>query len=140
MYAKMSIRNVKRSFKDYAIYFLTLTFAVCIFYSFNSISSQKAMMDVTNSKAEIIQMLSKIISMTSVFVSIILGFLIIYANNFLIKRRKREIGLYMTLGMGKRKISYLLIKETFWTLITWIWSYSRSSGISRIIFIYIKTI
>ncbi|MFR5643054.1 ABC transporter permease [Clostridium paraputrificum] len=113
MYAKMSIRNVKRSFKDYAIYFLTLTFAVCIFYSFNSISSQKAMMDVTNSKAEIIQMLSKIISMTSVFVSIILGFLIIYANNFLIKRRKREIGLYMTLGMGKRKISYLLIKETF---------------------------
>lgn len=113
MYAKMSIRNVKRSFKDYAIYFLTLTFAVCIFYSFNSISSQKAMMDVTNSKAEIIQMLSKIISMTSVFVSIILGFLIIYANNFLIKRRKREIGLYITLGMGKRKISYLLIKETF---------------------------
>ncbi|MDB2121526.1 ABC transporter permease [Clostridium sp.] len=109
----MSIRNVKRSFKDYVIYFLTLTFAVCIFYSFNSISSQKAMMDVTNSKAEIIQMLSKIISMTSVFVSIILGFLIIYANNFLIKRRKREIGLYMTLGMGKRKISYLLIKETF---------------------------
>lgn len=113
MYSKMSIRNVKRSFKDYVIYFLTLTFAVCIFYSFNSISSQKAMMDVTNSKAEIIQMLSKIISMTSVFVSIILGFLIIYANNFLIKRRKREIGLYMTLGMGKRKISYLLIKETF---------------------------
>ena len=95
MYSKMSIRNVKRSFKDYVIYFLTLTFAVCIFYSFNSISSQKAMMDVTNSKAEIIQMLSKIISMTSVFVSIILGFLIIYANNFLIKRRKREIGLYM---------------------------------------------
>lgn len=113
MYSKMSIRNVKRSFKDYVIYFLTLTFAVCIFYSFNSISSQKAMMDVTNSKAKIIQMLSKIISMTSVFVSIILGFLIIYANNFLIKRRKREIGLYMTLGMGKRKISYLLIKETF---------------------------
>ena len=113
MYSKMSVRNVKRSFKDYVIYFLTLTFAVCIFYSFNSISSQKAMMDVTNSKAEIIQMLSKIISMTSVFVSIILGFLIIYANNFLIKRRKREIGLYMTLGMGKRKISYLLIKETF---------------------------
>lgn len=113
MYSKMSVRNVKRSFKDYAIYFLTLTFAVCIFYSFNSISSQKAMMDVTNSKAEIIQTLSKIISMTSVFVSIILGFLIIYANNFLIKRRKKEIGLYMTLGMGKRKISYLLIKETF---------------------------
>lgn len=113
MYSKISVRNVKRSFKDYAIYFLTLTFAVCIFYSFNSISSQKAMMDVTNSKAEIIQMLSKIISMTSVFVSIILGFLIIYANNFLIKRRKKEIGLYMTLGMGKRKISYLLIKETF---------------------------
>lgn len=113
MYSKMSIRNVKRSFKDYAIYFLTLTFAVCIFYSFNSISSQKAMTDITQSKANIMQLLSMVISMTSVFVSIVLGFLIIYANNFLIKRRKKEIGLYMTLGMEKRKISYLLIRETF---------------------------
>lgn len=113
MYSKMSIRNVKRSFNDYAIYFLTLTFAVCIFYSFNSISSQKAMMDITQSKANVMQLLSMVISMASVFVSIVLGFLIIYANNFLIKRRKKEIGLYMTLGMEKRKISYLLIKETF---------------------------
>lgn len=109
----MSLRSVRRSFKDYTIYFLTLTFAVCIFYSFNSISSQQAMTEISSSKASIMDMLSKVISVTSVFVSIILAFLIIYANNFLIKRRKKEIGLYMTLGMSKRKISSLLIYETF---------------------------
>ena len=113
MYSKISARNVKRSFKDYTIYFLTLTFAVCIFYAFNSISSQNAMIEVSKSKIDIMKMLSGVISMTSVLVSIILGFLIVYANNFLIKRRKKEIGLYMTLGMSKRKISSLLIKETF---------------------------
>ncbi|MER2047434.1 MAG: ABC transporter permease [Solibacillus sp.] len=49
---------------------------------------------------------------TSVFVSVILGGLIVYANNFLIKKRKRELGLYMTLGMSKGKISRILIVET----------------------------
>ena len=113
MLSKISFRNVKRSFKDYTIYFLTLTFAVCIFYAFNSISSQQVMINVTKSQKEIMKVLSSIISATSVFVSIILGFLIIYANNFLIKRRKKEIGVYMTLGMSKKKISSLLVRETF---------------------------
>lgn len=112
MYSKIPLRNVKRSFKDYAIYFLTLTFAVCIFYSFNSISSQQAMLEISSSKKDIMMMLTDLIGGASIFVSIVLGFLIIYANNFLIKRRKKEIGLYMSLGMSKRKISSILINET----------------------------
>ncbi|WP_042351883.1 ABC transporter permease [Bacillus massiliigorillae] len=113
MFFKLSARNVKRSFKDYFIYFLTLTFAVCIFYSFNSLSDQKAMMNVSASVSENIKMLTQIISMLSVFVSIVLGFLIIFANNFLIKRRKKELGLYMSLGMSKYTISRILVVETF---------------------------
>ena len=113
MYFKMALKNVKKSFKDYSIYFLTLSIAVCIFYSFNSLESQKALLDMKNSKTDYISALMTIISYISVLVSIVLGCLILYANNFLIKRRNRELGLYMTLGMGKRKISMILVFETF---------------------------
>ncbi|MBK1809821.1 ABC transporter permease [Clostridium sp. YIM B02505] len=113
MFSKIAINNVKRSFKDYSIYFLTLTFAVCIFYSFNSIEAQKSLLEISKSTAEYMVTLNKLIAGTSVFVSFILGGLIVYANNFLIKKRKKELGIYMTLGMSKRKISSILILETF---------------------------
>ena len=108
MYCKIAKNNVKRSFKDYAIYFLTLTFAVCIFYSFNSVESQKAMLDMSKSQAEYIDVMNQLMGGISVFVSFILAGLIIYATNFLIKRRKKEFGVYMTLGMSKGKISRIL--------------------------------
>jgi len=113
MYSKIAIGNVKKSLKDYAIYFLTLTLAVCIFYSFNSIESQKALMEIDASGREYVPTLMKVISNVSVFVSVILGGLILYANNFLIKKRKKELGIYMTLGMGRRNISRILVTETF---------------------------
>lgn len=113
MYFKIALNNVKKSFKDYTIYFLTLTFAVCIFYSFNSIGTQQAMLDMSKSQAKYIELMEKLISYVSVFVSVILGGLIIYANNFLIKKRKKELGTYMVLGMGKNKIAKILFLETF---------------------------
>ncbi|WP_032122168.1 FtsX-like permease family protein [Clostridium amazonitimonense] len=113
MYFKLAAQNIKKSYKDYTIYFLTLILAVCIFYSFNSIDSQKAFIDMKSSSADYISRLTEIMSGVSVFVSIILGSLILYANNFLIKKRKKELGIYMTLGMGKRKISRILVTETF---------------------------
>lgn len=111
MFSKIAINNVKRSFKDYSIYFLTLTLGVCIFYSFNSLDSQYAIQEM-NKNTIFRESLELLMSGTSVFVSVILGGLIVYANNFLIKKRKRELGLYMTLGMSKGKISRILIVET----------------------------
>ncbi|OPD26472.1 ABC transporter [Clostridium botulinum] len=108
MYFKIALKNIKKSYKDYTIYFLTLILAVCIFYSFNSIESQKVLIEI-----EFMSAIMKAISGVSVLVSIILGGLIVYANNFLIKRRKKELGMYMILGMGKRKISRILVTETF---------------------------
>ncbi|MHB9927140.1 ABC transporter [Clostridium botulinum] len=108
MYSKIALKNIKKSYKDYTIYFLTLILAVCIFYSFNSIESQKVLIEI-----EFMSAIMKAISGVSVLVSIILGGLIVYANNFLIKRRKKELGMYMILGMGKRKISRILVTETF---------------------------
>ena len=112
MYSKIAFKNVKKSFKDYTIYFLTLTLAVCIFYSFNSIESQKAMMEVSSSSEQYVVTFSQLISGVSVFVAFIFGSLILYANNFLIKKRNKELGIYMTLGMSKNKISKILIIET----------------------------
>ena len=113
MLYNLSLKNIKKSFKDYAIYFVTLILGVCIFYLFNSMDSQTAILEVTSRQSEMIDLLEQILSYISVFVSFILGFLIIYASRFLIKKRNKEFGVYMTLGMSKRKISLLLLMETF---------------------------
>lgn len=113
MFCKLALRNVRRSLKDYAIYFFTLTLGVCLFYLFNSVDSQAAMMKLTQSQTDYMQTLVEALSYLSVFISVILGFLIVYANGFLIRRRKKELGLYLTLGMEKGRLSRLLILETF---------------------------
>lgn len=112
MLFKLSFENMKKSFKDYAIYFLTLVLGVAIFYMFNSLDSQQAMLEVSQSQREIIRLMIELIGMVSIFVAIILGLLILYANNFLINRRKKEFGIYMTLGMGRRQISKIILLET----------------------------
>ncbi len=112
MISKLSLKNIKRSFKDYTIYFFTLILGVAIFYVFNAIDSQTVMLDVTSSMYDIIELMINLLSGVSVFVSFILGFLVIYASRFLIKRRNKEFGIYLTLGMSKRKISSILFLET----------------------------
>ncbi len=112
MLFKLSWNNMKKSFKDYAIYFLTLVLGVAIFYMFNSIDSQQAMLQVSQSQREIIKMMISMLGFVSVFVAVILGLLIVYANNFLINRRKKEFGIYMSLGMGRRQISKIILMET----------------------------
>ena len=112
MLFKLSVKNMKKSFKDYAIYFLTLVLGVAIFYMFNSLDSQQAMLKVSESQREIIKLMITMLGYISIFIAVILGFLIVYANNFLINRRKREFGIYMSLGMGKRQISKLILVET----------------------------
>ena len=112
MLFKLSIKNITKSIKDYAIYFFTLVLGVAIFYVFNAIDSQTVMLNVSSSTSEIIRLMTTILGGVSVFVSFILGFLIIYASRFLIKRRNKEFGIYLTLGMSKRKISLILFFET----------------------------
>lgn len=113
MLYKLSIQNIRKSFKDYAIYFITLILGVCIFYVFNSLDSQSAMLKVSSRTGKMIELMQELLSYVSVFVSLILGFLIIYASRFLIKKRNKEFGTYMILGMSKKKISMLLLVETF---------------------------
>lgn len=112
MLFKLSLKNIRKSFKDYAIYFFTLILGVAIFYVFNAIGSQTVLLNVTSSTREIIDLMVNMLSGVSVFVSFILGFLIIYASRFLMKRRNKEFGIYLTLGMSKGKISKILLLET----------------------------
>ncbi len=113
MFAKLAFKNIKRSIKDYAIYFFTLVLGVAIFYVFNSLESQSVMLDVTDRVRDMLDLINVLMGIVSVFVACILGALIIYASRFLIKRRSKEFGIYLTLGMSKRKISLILILETF---------------------------
>ena len=112
MLFKLSLKNITKSIKDYAIYFLTLILGIAIFYVFNAIDDQVVMMDVSSSTYEIIKLMTTTLSGVSVFVSFVLAFLIIYSSRFLMKRRNKEFAIYLTLGMSKRKISFILFLET----------------------------
>lgn len=112
MFFKLSLKNIKQSLRNYTIYFITLIVGISIFYTFNAMDSQTAILSLSKSRRDLIKSMMQMLSVISVLVSIILGYLIIYANNFLIRRRKKEFGLYQTLGMSKRKIAQLLLSET----------------------------
>ncbi|EOU1842053.1 ABC transporter permease [Clostridium perfringens] len=112
MYFKLTFKNIKKSYKNYVIYFLTLIFGICIFYTFNSIESQSVMMELNEQKQSAFMMAEQLIGYFSVFIAFVLGFLIVYANNYLIKRRKKEFGIYMTLGMENGSLSKMIFLET----------------------------
>ncbi|MBQ6040808.1 MAG: FtsX-like permease family protein [Oscillospiraceae bacterium] len=112
MLCKLSVSNIRRSLRDYAIYFFTLLIGVSVFYVFNAIGGQASMMELGESKNEIVVLITNALSYVSIFVAGVLGLLIVYASRFLMKRRNREFALYMTLGMSKGKISAILLLET----------------------------
>ncbi len=109
---KLIIRNVRKNIQDYMIYFLTLTVSVSMFYAFNSIQTQPALNDLDTTKQMLSDQLGILLSVLSVVVAIVLAFLILYANQFLLKRRKKELGIYTLLGMEKGKISKIFAGET----------------------------
>lgn len=109
---KLIFRNVHKNIRDYLIYFLTLTLSVSLFYAFNSISDQPAFSDMGITGSLLYDQLGILLSALSVVIAVVLAFLIIYANQFLLKRRKKELGVYMVLGMKKGRISRLFAGET----------------------------
>ena len=113
MLFKLSLSNLKKSVRDYAVYFFTLVIGVAVFYVFNSIESQTAFLEITSDTRDIIKLLISLLSGVSVFVAFVLGLLIVYASRFLMKKRNKEFALYLMLGMGKGKLSAILFLETF---------------------------
>lgn len=110
---KLILKNVHKNLRDYLIYFLTLMLSVSLFYAFNSISDQPAFSEMGMTRKLLYDQLGTLISVLSVLIAIVLAFLIIYANQFLLKRRKKELGIYMMLGMKKGRIARIFAGETF---------------------------
>ena len=110
---KLIIKNVRKNIRDYMIYFSTLMISVSVFYAFNSISDQPAFSEMGMTKTLLYDQLGILLSTLTVLIAVVLAFLIIYANQFLLKRRKKELGLYMVLGMKKGRISRIFAGETF---------------------------
>lgn len=114
MLFSLSVKNFRKSIRDYSIYFFTMILGVAVFYIFNAIETQTAMMEVSQTKAAIIDSMNGIMSGVSIFVSLVLGYLIVYASRFMLKKRKREFGIYLTLGMGRIRLAAMLWLETIW--------------------------
>ncbi|WP_419073744.1 FtsX-like permease family protein [Slackia isoflavoniconvertens] len=112
MLVKLAFANVRKSARDFAVYFFTLVLGVAVFYAFNSIADSSAVQSLPTDVSEVVQLLSNIIAGVSVFIAIVLGFLVLYANAFLIRRRRAEFGMYLTLGMGKGDLLKISACET----------------------------
>ena len=113
MLLKLAVRNMRLSLRDYAIYFVTLLIAVTVFYAFNSVGDQQVMHDIAASdNTNVVEFTGYMMNTFSVVVAFVLGFLVIYANQLLINRRKREFGIYLVLGMKPGQVSRILLYET----------------------------
>ena len=112
MSCKLAFRNVRRSIRDYAVYFLTLTFGVCLFYVFSALDDQSAIQFLARNNNPNVEAIFVLVGVFSAFVAVVLAGLILYANQFLMKRRKRELGTYALLGMPTGKVARLLVTET----------------------------
>ena len=112
MMLKLAWANVRRSYKDFAIYFLTLMIGVAVYYAFNSIKDQQGVLTLNEQQTSMIEVTGMLIDWVSIFILIILAFLVIYASRFLIKRRNKEFGMYLLLGMPRTTLLGLTASET----------------------------
>jgi putative ABC transport system permease protein len=111
MYAKLAWRNIRRSLRDYSIYFLTLVFAVAIFYVFNSLADQPAFLALKGSPRRLAEAAVEAMQWLTVIMTGVVALLVLYANRAIIKKRNRELGTYLLLGMEQGRLSILLLAE-----------------------------
>lgn len=110
MLCKLAWGNVRRAGRDYLVYLLTLTLGVTVFYAFNTISMQA---DIAGIDEEgLAQFMGSLLGNLTYFLAGVMAFLMVYANNFIMKRRKKEFGLYQVLGMGRGRVATIMALET----------------------------
>ena len=107
MLSKLAIRNVKRSFKDYAIYLITITLAFAFMFAFNLITTSEGVLNLS----EVMSNFEFAMYFVNAFVLVAVCFLINYTTKFMFEKRSREFGTYMILGIKKREISKIFTLE-----------------------------
>lgn len=111
MYLKLAVGNVRRSVRDYSVYFATLALAACLLYSFIASGDYLLALDLTAEQRGTYAQIGSVLEAFSIFVVIVFIFLVAYANRFIVRRRKREFGLYALVGMGRGSIAAVLALE-----------------------------
>lgn len=110
MLCKLAWGNVRRAGRDYLVYLLTLTLGVTVFYAFNTVSMQ---VDIAGIKEQgLSELMGSMLGYLTYFLAGVMAFLMVYANNFIMKRRKKEFGLYQVLGMGRGRVATIMALET----------------------------
>lgn len=110
MLCKLAWGNVRRAGRDYLVYLLTLTLGVTVFYAFNTISMQVDIAGIE--EAGLSEVMGTMLGYLTYFLAGVMAFLMVYANNFIMKRRKKEFGLYQVLGMGRGRVATIMALET----------------------------
>lgn len=111
LYAKLAWGNLRRTFRDFAIYFATLMLSVALFYSFSTLTNQTVFVGLGSSTSSLMLRMGELIRGLSIFLMIIIGILIVYANIFFMRRRVREFATYLLLGMKKTSLALVILIE-----------------------------
>ena len=112
LYLKLAVGNVRRSARDYSVYFATLGFAACLLYSFVASTDHVRAMGLSPEQMGVLGSAGDVLQAFSIFTVLVFLFLVRYANRFLLRRRKREFALYELCGMGRGAVSVVLVAET----------------------------
>lgn len=113
LYIKLAWGNLRRALKDFAVYFVTLMLSVSLFYSFNTLTNQAFFVELSSSTSRLVLRMAELIAGLSIFLMIVIGILIVYANVFFMRRRVREFATYLLLGMKKSRLAFVILIENF---------------------------
>ena len=107
MYGKLTVKNIRRSLRDYIIYFVTLTLTAALMYSFLALGFSPDILSMT----ENMSMLTSGILMLSVLVALLSSFVVDYAIRFMLDHRKKEFATYELMGMEVKTVRNLFLAE-----------------------------
>lgn len=113
LYIKLAWGNLRRALKDFGVYFVTLMLSVSLFYSFNTLTNQAFFVGLSSSTSHLVLRMAELITGLSIFLMIVIGILIVYANVFFMRRRVREFATYLLLGMKKSSLAFVILIENF---------------------------
>ena len=108
MFAKLALRNVRRQISNYLIYFVTVALSIALMFAVNSLSYSDQIRRLTEAYSDMRTMFTMVTVLSCLVTALVLS----YAAAFMLKLRRREFGMYLTLGMTRGNIQTLFACET----------------------------
>ena len=109
MFAKLAFRNVRRQIHNYLIYFVTVSLSIALLFAVNNLSYSDRIRALSGLSTDIRSMFTMVTVLSCLVTALVLS----YATGFMLKLRKKEFGMYLTLGMTRRNIQALFACETW---------------------------